>query len=190
MGAVQSALSGLESHALLNETLPIHDALYHLQDAQEEGSVSAARRQLLELRTLLDEGAHPQKRRLEELLALFSGTEAAVGPPRPPSVEEVLEDLGIPLLDGDLPAALRRYSRREAEIRRALSDRVEYLEHRFRAAARAANLLSGASVVLGGLLVIVLLVAMDVIEIEWMEPAFPGWEEVVGEGTRSPENPR
>ncbi len=168
--AVSGALDRLEGSALHPETVPIHDALYHLRDAMSEGDTCAARDQLSALRALLDGSRHPDRLRLIELIRSFDGTDLELAAPREPTAAETLEGLGIPVIDGDVSAAIRRVVARELELRRVLELRLEELEQRYRRVLIASNVLSVVSAVLAGLLLATGAVALDLIDIRWMDP--------------------
>lgn len=173
--AVSEALERLEATALHPETIPIHDALYHLRSAMDGGDVSAAHAQLKALGALVDGGLHPDRHRLAELIKRFRGTAVEAGVPRRPTAEQTLEELGVAVIDGDVPGAIKRFVDREAELRRAIEDRLGELEARHSRAVMTSNLLSVVSVVLAGLLLATGAVALDLVEIQWMEPAT--WDE-------------
>ncbi len=173
--AVGGALERLERSALHPETVPIHDALYHLRAAMVEGDLCAALEQLAALRDLLDGSRHPDRLQLIELISSFDGTDLELAAPREPTATEALEALGIAVIDGDVPAAIRRFVARELDLRRVLEQRLEELERRYRRVAITSNVLSVVSAVLAGLLLATGAVALDLIEIRWMEP--PSWDE-------------
>jgi len=171
LAAVEEALERLEGSALHPETLPIHDELYLLKSAMQGDELRVAHGHLRELSGLLQSGVHPDRAALVALIGRFKGTEVEAGVPHTPDVEETLAELGVPVFDGDLPSAIRRFAARETEVRRAMQDRLSFLESQYTSAARAANLLGAVAAVLGGLWLATGAVALDLIEVDWMDPA-------------------
>jgi len=171
LAEVERALERLESSALHPETLPIHDELYLLKSAMQAEELREAHAHLRELSALLQASLHPDRASLAALVTRFKGTEVEAAVPHAPDVEETLAEMGIPVIDGDLPTALRRFAGRQEELRRALQDRMSFLEAQYVSTARAANLLGVVAAVLAGLWLTTGAVALDLIEIDWIDPA-------------------
>ena len=169
-GVVEGALEALDAHATHPESVPLFDALFYLRDALAEGDEAEARAQIATLRRQLERSQHPLRASIAATLDGFERTAVEVARAPADTPVAVLEAMGVPIYDGDVPESMRRFVRREREQRRALQDRARWLESRYAQAVRTANVLSVVSTVLGGLVVVVLLVAMGVVEVEWMEP--------------------
>jgi len=126
---------------------------------------------LRELSVLLQTSVHPDRMPLVALVGRFKGTEVEADIPHTPDVEETLAELGVPVIDGDISSALRRFVGREEDLRRALQDRMQFLELQYTSTARSANVLTVVSVVLGGMLLITGALALDLVDIRWIDPA-------------------
>ncbi len=136
----------------------------------EERDATAGHGYLMALSGLLEDSIHPSRQPLMALVHSFRGTAVEVRERAPPSAEEALTELGLVVYDGDLAGAVKRFVSREQERRRALTDRLGEAELRDQSAARLANLMTLVSTVLVGLLLALGAVAMDLVEIDWMDP--------------------
>lgn len=150
------------------ETVPLHDILWHLDEALAADDADEAARRVGALALWVARAQHPEREAVRVLLSLVADDHDIV--PAPVTVEARLVEAGWMAPGEDPVVAVDRALTKTREVERALEDRVLELEGRYVAAARTANVLAGVSAFLLGGLVITLLVSTGVVEVNWMDP--------------------
>ena len=153
--------------------MPLHDILWHLDEALGADERSEVSRRLGQLALWVARVQHPEREAVRVLLSVLADDGELV--PAPVTVEARLVEAGWMAVGEDPVVAVERALTKTSEVERALEDQLRELEGRYLAAARTANVLAAVSAFLLGGLVITLLVTTGMVEVDWMDP--PSLEE-------------
>jgi len=149
------------------ETVPLHDILWHLDQALADADTEAVPVQLGRLSRWVARVAHPELPAVKVLLGVLADDGALL--PEAMSVEDLLAARGLMAQHDDPVAAIERCLAQHAEVERTLEVRIRELEQAYLGAARTANVLAGVGALLLGGVVVLLLVSTGVIEVRWMD---------------------
>ena len=166
-GTFEAALDVLEAHVSHPDTMALHDAIY--------GAAQGRRVKLLEP-VALAFARHRSHPAMPALLGLLG--KHLLLPER--TLGQVLVEDGPMPAGADLLEEVERRFQRASQVESVLRARVADLEVDNRRLARSSNVLAAVGGLLAVMLLLAWMVALDIVEVDWMEPpAPPEPEEVI-----------